>query len=129
MDTEPDGHRVAFNEAFKQKGAAAPQSLQPAAFSALDTIANALEACIGLYSFETSCFMAMHACAGINHEWDLELYGRLLETGGGKERMTAYFTVSVPPSRASSLPHRSKCSCNGMQSPSELCGWGNTLDM
>lgn len=31
---------------------------------------------------------------GIGHEWDVDLYGKLLETGGGKERMTAYFSVS-----------------------------------
>ncbi|KAK9816684.1 hypothetical protein WJX72_003671 [[Myrmecia] bisecta] len=29
---------------------------------------------------------------GLPHEWGLELYGELLEIGGGKERMTAYFT-------------------------------------
>jgi hypothetical protein len=34
--------------------------------------------------------------AGLEHQWDLELYGKLLETGGGKERMTAYFTVRIP---------------------------------
>ena len=39
---------------------------------------------------------SMHFDAGIDHVWDLELYGRLLETGGGKERMTAYFTVCMP---------------------------------
>lgn len=33
-------------------------------------------------------------CAGLpNHEWDVELYGELLEIGGGKERMTKYFQV------------------------------------
>lgn len=46
-DTEPDGHRVAFNAAFKEQGLAA--------------------------------------------EWSVEKYGELLETGGGKERMTKYF--------------------------------------
>lgn len=46
-DTEPDGHRVAFNAAFKEQGFA--------------------------------------------DEWSVDLYGKLLETGGGKERMTAYF--------------------------------------
>lgn len=30
---------------------------------------------------------------GLDVVWDLDLYGRLLETGGGKERMTAYFSV------------------------------------
>ncbi|GMH37855.1 hypothetical protein BSKO_05739 [Bryopsis sp. KO-2023] len=48
VDTEKDGHRVAFNEAFKRKG--------------------------------------------LDHEWGVELYGELLETGGGKERMTRYFS-------------------------------------
>lgn len=33
--------------------------------------------------------------AGLNHTWDVELYGHLLEIGGGKERMTKYFTVGV----------------------------------
>jgi hypothetical protein len=28
---------------------------------------------------------------GINEEWDVELYGKLLEIGGGKERMTAHW--------------------------------------
>lgn len=46
-DTERDGHRPAFNEAFKLKN--------------LDT------------------------------EWDVELYGKRLQVGGGKERMTAHW--------------------------------------
>ncbi|KAK9798168.1 hypothetical protein WJX73_004278 [Symbiochloris irregularis] len=48
VDTEAQGHRVAFNQAFQQKG--------------------------------------------LNVEWPLELYGELLHTGGGKERMTRHFT-------------------------------------
>lgn len=47
VDTERDGHRVAFNRAF--------------------------------------------AAAGIDADWDVELYGELLEIAGGKERMTHYF--------------------------------------
>lgn len=47
VETERDGHRVAFNRAFKQKG--------------------------------------------FNCEWEVGLYGELLTTGGGKERMTRYF--------------------------------------
>jgi len=46
-DTERDGHRLAFNRAFKN--------------------------------------------SGIDEEWSVELYGKLLETGGGKERMTAHW--------------------------------------
>ena len=46
-DTERDGHRVAFNKAFAQKGYAI--------------------------------------------EWSVELYGKLLEISGGKERMKHYF--------------------------------------
>ncbi len=49
VDTERDGHRVAFNRAF--------------------------------------------AAAGIDAEWDVELYGELLKIAGGKERMTHYFNV------------------------------------
>ena len=48
VDTEAEGHRVAFNEAFKRKG--------------------------------------------LGHEWGLDQYGELLEIGGGKERMDAYFS-------------------------------------
>eukprot|EP01023_Acetabularia_acetabulum_P012941 TRINITY_DN16123_c0_g1_i8.p1 TRINITY_DN16123_c0_g1~~TRINITY_DN16123_c0_g1_i8.p1 ORF type:complete len:285 (-),score=47.28 TRINITY_DN16123_c0_g1_i8:73-927(-) len=48
VDTEKDGHRVAFNNTFKQKG--------------------------------------------LSHEWGVELYGKLVEIGGGKERMTSYFS-------------------------------------
>jgi HAD superfamily hydrolase (TIGR01509 family) len=49
VDTEAEGHRVAFNEAFARKG--------------------------------------------LPHEWGLEAYGALLEVGGGKERMDAYFSA------------------------------------
>ena len=45
VDTERDGHRVAFNRAFED--------------------------------------------AGIDAEWDVDLYGELLKIAGGKERMTA----------------------------------------
>jgi len=48
-DTEPDGHRVAFNAAFKEKG--------------------------------------------FPDVWTVEHYGELLETGGGKERMTAHWNA------------------------------------
>lgn len=48
VDTERDGHRPAFNRAFKE--------------------------------------------AGLDHEWGVDLYGELLEIGGGKERMTHYFS-------------------------------------
>jgi HAD superfamily hydrolase (TIGR01509 family) len=47
VDTERDGHRVAFNHAFE--------------------------------------------AAGIDAEWDVDLYGELLKIAGGKERMTHYF--------------------------------------
>ena len=47
VDTERDGHRVAFNLAFRQKG--------------------------------------------FRFEWDVDLYGDLLEIAGGKERMTYFF--------------------------------------
>jgi hypothetical protein len=32
---------------------------------------------------------------GLNHTWGVELYGELLEIGGGKERMTKYFKVGA----------------------------------
>ena len=46
-DTERDGHRPAFNQAFEENG--------------------------------------------LNTVWDVELYGKLLKIGGGKERMTAHW--------------------------------------
>ncbi|DBB10823.1 TPA: hypothetical protein ACH3X3_007299 [Trebouxia sp. C0006] len=49
VDTEAQGHRVSFNEAFKQKG--------------------------------------------LDFEWSVEAYGNLLAIGGGKERMSHYFTA------------------------------------
>lgn len=52
VDTERDGHRVAFNQAFAQKG--------------------------------------------LDFEWSVEMYGDLLTTGGGKERMTRYFNDYNP---------------------------------
>jgi len=52
VETERDGHRVAFNKAFKELG---------------------------------------YEC-----EWEVGLYGELLTTGGGKERMTRYFTDYNP---------------------------------
>eukprot|EP00965_Chrysotila_dentata_P228622 6196710-Pleurochrysis_carterae.AAC.3 len=50
QDTERDGHRVSFNQAFSERG--------------------------------------------FDFEWAVDEYGRLCETGGGKERMTAYFNVN-----------------------------------
>jgi len=52
VETERDGHRLAFNKAFEEMG------------------------------FDCS--------------WDVDLYGELLTTGGGKERMTRYFTDYNP---------------------------------
>ncbi|DBA70815.1 TPA: hypothetical protein ACH3X2_011703 [Trebouxia sp. C0005] len=49
VDTEAQGHRVSFNEAFKQKG--------------------------------------------LDFEWSVDAYGNLLAIGGGKERMSHYFTA------------------------------------
>ncbi|CAE8620235.1 unnamed protein product [Polarella glacialis] len=52
VETERDGHRVAFNKAFKEKG--------------------------------------------FDFEWDVDIYGQLLTTGGGKERIARYFTDYNP---------------------------------
>uniref|UniRef100_A0A7S0QX16 Uncharacterized protein n=1 Tax=Pyramimonas obovata TaxID=1411642 RepID=A0A7S0QX16_9CHLO len=52
VDTERDGHRVTFNQAFKEKG--------------------------------------------LTCEWGVEEYGELVKIGGGKERMTKYFSVDHP---------------------------------
>lgn len=52
VETERDGHRVAFNKAFQE--------------------------------------------LGFKCEWDVALYGELLTTGGGKERMARYFKEYAP---------------------------------
>jgi len=60
VDTERDGHRVAFNRAF--------------------------------------------VAAGIDAEWDVDLYGELLKIAGGKERMTHYFNeVGWPEGQTATL--------------------------
>lgn len=56
VDTERDGHRVAFNQAF--------------------------------------------AKAGLQIDWDVELYGALLKVAGGKERMRHYFDSQGWPAAA-----------------------------
>ena len=53
LDFDRDGHRIAFNEAFVQKGL--PKDLV----------------------------------------WDVDLYGELLEVGGGKERMKHDFSNRI----------------------------------
>jgi hypothetical protein len=37
----------------------------------------------------------LRSMTDIPHEWGVEEYGRLLEIGGGKERMTAFFEVCL----------------------------------
>lgn len=88
-DTERDGHRLAFNEAFKQKGAG----------TAVQMRADAVET--HWCPIATTCVRSsmMRLCnlssnwPGLPHEWSVEKYGELLTTGGGKERMTRYFKV------------------------------------
>lgn len=76
VDTEAQGHRVSFNEAFKQKG-------------------NRLH----LMTVEGSAPLEVQQLrlksAGLEFRWTVEEYGHLLAIGGGKERMTHYFTVSI----------------------------------
>ena len=139
MDTEADGHRVAFNQAFKEKGMWQPLgtkehrrwktckqtplvrhqdisqhhnrgSAKCGGTGALVAVplprAWISNVKVQLHS-QARCTLVLTAAAGLDHEWDLELYGKLLEIGGGKERMTAYFSVSgqldsqeLPPGRA-----------------------------
>jgi hypothetical protein len=146
VDTERDGHRVSFNDAFKQKGhqlghlgdteltvsggfqfaAAQPRRVSHHSMhTAQQTLARGgMPLCVtkksprlrGLYSEQVHtikpawlaanglghctkqhtpavlCCAAL-CCAGLDHTWGVELYGELLEIGGGKERMTKYFKV------------------------------------
>ena len=83
VDTERDGHRVSFNKAFQQLGACFP-SLVPTAGLLHMLLAPSLP-----HHFHLSA-------PGIPHEWDVATYGKLLEIGGGKERMMHYFGVRAP---------------------------------
>ncbi|CAN8278249.1 unnamed protein product [Cochlearia groenlandica] len=56
VDTEKDGHRISFNDTFKERD--------------------------------------------LGVTWDVDLYGELLKIGGGKERMTAYFSKVGWPEKA-----------------------------
>ena len=76
-DTEAEGHRVSFNEAFKQRGE-------------LDQVGS-IETCYA--SMLERC--ARHEHAGLDFAWTVEEYGNLLAIGGGKERMSHYFTVRL----------------------------------
>lgn len=73
VDTERDGHRVAFNQAFAKKG--------------------------------------------LDVEWDVQLYGDLLEVAGGKERMRHYFNTHLWPNNITNKDdfikdlHRLKTEC------------------
>lgn len=70
VDTEAQGHRVSFNNAFKQKGT--------------------------LWLFTSAVGSPAHSdfSSGLDFSWSEKEYGHLLAIGGGKERMTHYFTVS-----------------------------------
>jgi hypothetical protein len=74
VDTEKDGHRVSFNKAFQQKG----------------RHGGGTRAASGLGPEGEQAFVPHFA--GIPHDWDVPTYGKLLEIGGGKERMTHYFS-------------------------------------
>lgn len=41
------------------------------------------------------CAVLCCVTSGLDHTWGVELYGELLEIGGGKERMTKYFKVMM----------------------------------
>ena len=74
-DTEAEGHRVSFNEAFKQKG----QCVKAITVKRLPVKLAKLP-------LEFS---------GLEFQWTVEEYGHLLAIGGGKERMTHYFSVRI----------------------------------
>lgn len=83
VDTEADGHRVSFNRAFEKKGERASQH-------------TSLYFCQGVYLLLV-VDLDRYLCwrdEGLADTWDVPLYGELLEIGGGKERMTKYFSVS-----------------------------------
>lgn len=90
-DTERDGHRLAFNEAFKQKGISRSNSHQIVLLVCPHVLR--LRSMWDCTASESSAGFA----AELPHEWSVEKYGELLTTGGGKERMTRYFLVGAPP--------------------------------
>lgn len=74
VDTEAEGHRVSFNDAFKQKGQCGQ----------VIRVAKVCQACNNT-----------RGIAGLEFRWTVEEYGHLLAIGGGKERMTHYFSVRI----------------------------------
>lgn len=118
-DTERDGHRIAFNEAFKQKGAGL------GVWERFQQLADVCWRPAGAYCRGCRFSRAIHPwpAAGLPHEWSVEKYGELLSTGGGKERMTRYFKVRRGCSFARAGCARSEVGCQPALASSDTEGW------
>ncbi|XP_062027700.1 CBBY-like protein isoform X1 [Rosa rugosa] len=86
VDTEKDGHRISFNETFKE-----------VTFGA---VRNSFNSTIGFPSFACDLDELIDEQKELGVTWDVDLYGELLKIGGGKERMTAYFNKTGWPEKA-----------------------------
>ena len=85
VDTEAQGHRVSFNKAFRQKGKLLCKLVVLTVWLSRH---NLIELLVVLL-LDTHTWLA-----GLQTEWSLEQYGELLRIGGGKERMTYFFSQS-----------------------------------
>ena len=115
VDTEPDGHRVAFNEAFTQKGQSEAHTLH-------------MHAAVLVYRPCNMTGWSMWG-AGLMHEWSLEKYGELLRIGGGKERMTAYFMVMSSTRCCLDLQPSVMWNTTRMMRENKFCGRNRSMRM
>ena len=79
VDTEAQGHRVSFNKAFQQKGKLVMLKVWLSRHNLIKLLLVLL--------LDTRTWLA-----GLQIKWSLEQYGELLRIGGGKERMTHFFS-------------------------------------
>ena len=81
-ETERDGHRLAFNQAFEELLSVGSWTFWKAQTASNGRKRLQMDGTQGRCRGKTS-----HEEKNFEVEWDAELYGELLSTGGGKERM------------------------------------------
>ena len=88
---------MAFNEAFQQKG--------------VTYVLLLLKLTLLQMQSKSGVMKRRLSATGLKVDWPLELYGELLHTGGGKERMTRHFTVRLTAPLPSQRP---TCACTSV---------------
>ena len=83
VDTEAQGHRMSFNKAFQQKGKLLGKLVMLKVWLSRHNLIKLLLVLL----LDTRTWLA-----GLQTKWSLEQYGELLRIGGGKERMTNFFS-------------------------------------